>query len=204
MNNLKFIILLFLLSFVTEVRSQCVGIQSGVLNPPPPPTGYSSGTAVNVCYTMQGWNGTTIESNWLEGFVVTLGSGWVNYLQSGPPANCDGGGGEWLWRNSITSSETGISVGPGWFFEAPSGGPTDQNPGNDWGDFGTTCTWTFCFTVTVNSACTPQNLLIQVTAGADGTWGSWINNACPTVPFIIYNGISNVQSLSSLGPITHD
>jgi hypothetical protein len=180
--------------------SQCVGVQSFTLNPPPPPNGYAPGSVVNVCYTMQGWNGTSVQTNWLEGFDLNLGPGWVNLLTSDPPDNCDGGEGTWLWLNSTTSSLTGISVGPGFFFDLDD----DMNAGDDWGDFGTTCTWSFCFTVTTSSSCTPQNLLIQVTAGADGTWGGWINNACPTIPFTIYNGSTNTQSLSPLGSILHN
>ena len=152
---------------------------------------------------MNGWNGTNVGSNWLEGFDINLGPGWVNLTPGLPPANCNGGGGQWLWMNTTTSSSTGITVGPGWFFEIGSGGPVDGNPGNDWGDFGTTCIWTFCFDVTVASVCTPDNLLIQVTAGADGTWGSWINNACPQTPLNIYNGNIN-PTIPSIGPISHN
>jgi hypothetical protein len=194
--------LLFILTSLS-LHAQCNGTQSFTLNPAPPPGGYLPGTAVNVCYTMNGWNGTNVQSNWLEGFDINLGPGWTNLTPGAPPANCNGGGGQWLWMNSTTSSATGITVGPGWFFEGPAGGPTDGNPGNDWGDFGTTCSWTFCFTVTVAQGCTPQNLLIQVTAGADGTWGSWGNNACPQTPFTVYNGNSSAQPIP-LGAISHN
>jgi hypothetical protein len=185
--------------------AQCVGNQSFTLNPAPPIGGYSPGTVVNVCYTMQNWNGTNVQSNWLEGFDINLGSGWTGLTPGAPPINCQGGGGNWLWLNSTTSASTGITVGPGWFFNSQQGCAPCNNTlaGDDWGDSGS-CTWTFCFSVTVAQGCTPQNLLIQVTTGADGTWGSWGNNACPTVPLNIYNGSSNAQNLPPLCPIFHN
>lgn len=200
----SFFILIGLVLAFNFSFAQCVGNQSFNLNPAPPPGGYLPGTTVNVCYTMTGWNGTNVQSNWLEGFDINLGPGWTGLTPGAPPINCQGGGGTWLWMNSVTSSSSGITVGPGWFFEGPNGGPVDGNPGNDWGDFGTNCTWTFCFNVTVVQGCIPQNLLIQVTVGGDGTWGSWQNNACPQVPLNIYNGSSNAQQLPPLGPIFHN
>ena len=200
---MKFLKTLFFIFLINFFYSQCVGIESFTLTPPPPAAGYTPGTIVSVCYTMDGWNGTNVGSNWLEGFDINLGPGWVNLTPGLPPANCNGGGGQWLWMNTTTSSSTGITVGPGWFFEIGSGGPIDGNPGNDWGDFGTTCIWTFCFDVTVAPVCTPDNLLIQVTAGADGTWGSWMNNACPQTPLNIYNGNIN-PTIPSIGPISHN
>ena len=153
---------------------------------------------------MNGWNGLSFGSNWLEGFDINLGPGWTNLTPGIPPANCNGpaSGGQWLWMNSVTSSATGITVGPGWFFESTQGGPVDGNPGNDWGDFGN-CTWSFCFNVTVAQTCTPQNLLIQVTPGGDGTWGSWMYNSCQQTPFTIYNGVINTQPVT-VGPISHN
>ena len=198
-------VLLTLLGFIfsLHINAQCAGQQSFTLNPQPTNNTYSPGTVVTVCYTMAGWNGTGIGSNWLEGFDINLGPGWTNLTPLGPPANCNGGGGQWLWMNTVTSSSTGITVGPGWFFEVGQGGPVNGNPGDDWGDFGTNCTWSFCFQVTVSPLCTPQSLLIQVTAGADGTWGSWGINACQPIPYNIFNGVTNsTQVLTS--PISHN
>lgn len=188
---------------LTSVIAQCNGTQSATLTPPPPAGGYAPNTTVTVCYTMQNWLGTNVGSNWLEGFDINLGAGWSSPTPQAPPINCQGGGGTWLWMNTVTSSVTGITTGPGWFFESPSGGPTDGNPGNDWGDYGTSCSWSFCFTITTLNVCNPLNLLIQVTPYADGTMGSWTNNSCPQTPYTIYDGNINPQ-LPSIGNITHN
>jgi len=179
---------------------QCAGAQTFTLNPPPPATGYTPGTQVQVCYTMNGWPGLNVGSNWLEGFDINLGAGWTNLVHFGPPNNCQGGAGQWVWVvNNFTPS--GL-IGPGWFFDSGISGPLNGNPADDWGDQGS-CLWNFCFQVTVANVCTPQNLLIQVTAGADGDWGNWVNGACPTIPFIIYNGQINT-TLPGISQISHN
>lgn len=179
---------------------QCVGTQNFTLNPPPPATGYTPGTLVQVCYTMNGWPGLNVGSNWLEGFDINLGPGWTNLVHFGPPNNCQGGAGQWVWVvNNFTPS--GL-IGPGWFFDSGISGPLNGNPADDWGDQGS-CLWNFCFQVTVANVCTPQNLLIQVTAGADGDWGNWVNGACPTTPYPIYNGQINT-TLPGISQISHN
>ena len=199
----RFIWILLLATWL-EAGAQCAGTQSFSLTPAPPAGGYSPGTTVTVCYSMQNWNGTLVQSNWLEGFSITLGPGWTGLTPSSPPTNCSGNG-NWLWLLTSTSASTGLTVGPGWFFNSQQGCSPCNNSqaGDDWGDFGTSCNWTFCFTVTVSNSCSPQNLLIQVTAGADGSWGSWSQAACPIAPFQVYNGNSNPQ-LPSLGTISHN
>jgi hypothetical protein len=138
-------------------------------------------------------------SNWVEGFDINLGPGWTNLAPGAPPANCGGNatGGQWIWMN-VNNTPVG-PVGPGWFFDLNN----DGNPANDFGDSGS-CSWSFCFTVTVAQGCTPQNLLIQVIPGSDGLWGSWNSTACDlTNPFNVYNGNSSAQPVP-LGPISHN
>jgi len=196
---MKKLFIIFLLLYKISY-SQCVGTQSFTLNPPPPALGYNPGTTVTVCYTMNGWPGLNVGSNWLEGFDINLGPGWTNLQQVGPPTNCQGGSGNWVW---ITNNFTPAGmIGPGWFFDSGISGPLNGNPADDWGDSGS-CIWSFCFHVTVANVCLPQNLLIQVTAGADGDWGNWINNSCPTNPFTIYNGTINI-TLPNITSINHN
>lgn len=180
--------------------SQCAGTQSFTLTPPPSGGTYNPGQVVTMCYTMNGYS--QAGTNWIEGFDLTLGPGWASVTPQSAPANCGGNGtgGQWVWKTSVTSTTTPITtVGPGYFFDLA----IDGNPGNDFGDAGT-CVWTFCVTLTVANVCTPQNLLLQVTAGPDGLWGSYTSNTCDAVtPFTIFNGTINATN-PTLGSILHN
>jgi gliding motility-associated-like protein len=183
--------------------TQCVGTQSATLSPPPPAGGYLPNTTVNVCYTMNGWPGLSVGANWLEGFSITAGPGWNAPQPVSAPADCNGGTTTgWLWMNSVTSTATGQTAGPGYFYEGPTG-PQDNNPGNDWGDQGN-CTWTMCFSVTTKQSCLPLNLNLSVTAGADGTWGSWSNASCPTTPYSVYTGSLKVHIVTVASTVKKD
>ena len=180
--------LLFLLLLVPSfVFSQCVGIQSAVLSPVPVGGGYSPGTVVTMTFTMNGWNGTQFGSNWVEGFSLNLGNGWVSYSPVSDPGNCSLNG-TWLWVESVTSCSTGLIEGPGYFYEGPQG-PIDGNTGNDWGDFGTICDWTFSVNLVVTDQCDPLSLLIEVSTFADGTMGSWGTESCFDAPYVVFNGV---------------
>lgn len=199
---MKVLTILLGLMLSSSLHAQCAGQQSFTLNPPPTNNTYPPGTVVTVCYTMNGWNGTGFGSNWLEGFDLNVGPGWTTIIPSNPPINCSNAG-QWIWvANTVTSSSTGIIVGPGWFYEGPAG-PQDGNPGNDWGDYGINCSWSFCFQLVASQQCTPQSLLIQITAGADGTWGSWGINGCPSIAFNIFNGTINGSTVVT-SPISHN
>lgn len=180
--------------------SQCAGVQSFTLTPPPSGGTYNPGQVVTMCYTMNGYS--QAGTNWIEGFDLTLGPGWASVAPQTAPANCGGNGtgGQWVWKTSVTATTPpGLTVGPGYFFDLA----IDGNPGNDFGDAGS-CVWTFCVTLTVASGCTPQNLLLQVTAGPDGLWGSYLNNTCDNVtPFTIFNGTIN-PTPPVLGAIQHN
>jgi gliding motility-associated-like protein len=152
---------------------------------------------------MNGWPGLSVGANWLEGFSITAGPGWNAPQPVSAPADCNGGTTTgWLWMNSVTSTSTGQTAGPGYFYEGPTG-PQDNNPGNDWGDQGN-CSWTMCFSVTTKQSCLPLNLNLSVTAGADGTWGSWSNASCPTTPYSVYTGTLNVPIVTVASTIKKD
>ena len=183
--------------------TQCAGTQSATISPPPPAGGYLPNTTVNVCYTMNGWPGLSVGANWLEGFSITVGPGWNAPQPVSAPADCNGGTTTgWLWMNSVTSTATGQTAGPGYFYEGPTG-PQDNNPGNDWGDQGN-CSWTMCFSVTTKQSCLPLNLNLSVTAGADGTWGSWSNASCPTTPYSVYTGSLKVHIVTVASTVKKD
>ncbi len=183
----KLFLILFLLLPAFAI-AQCAGNQSAVLVPPPINNTYQPGTVVNVCYTMSGWD-TGFGSNWIEGFDINLGPGWVLYTPVQAPVDCDGGvlPQQWLWMETVTNNAGTLTAGPGYFYEGPQG-PTDGNPGNDWGDFGTTRDWTFCIQLQASDQCDPLSLLIEITPYADGTMGSWGNEACFDPPFQAFNG----------------
>lgn len=180
-------LLLLLLLVPNLMLGQCAGNQSFTLNPAPTNGTYEPGTVVTMCYTMSGWNGTNFGSNWIEGFGLTLGPGWASYAPVSPPGNCSANG-TWLWETTATSASTGLTAGPGYFYEGPQG-PVDGNSGNDWGDFGTGCDWTFCVQLQVTDQCDPLSLAIGVTPYADGSMGSWSSESCFDPPFQVFNGL---------------
>jgi len=192
--------LLVILLFCGYTHSQCNGTQSFTLTPPPTAGTYTAGQTVTMCYTMTGY--TQAGTNWIEGFDLTVGAGWATVTPQTAPANCGGvaTGGQWVWKTSVTSTTTPITtVGPGYFFDLT----VDGNPGNDFGDAGS-CVWTFCVTLTVANACTPQSLLLQVTPGSDGLWGSYTSNTCDlATPFTVFNGTINTAP-SIFGAIQHN
>jgi hypothetical protein len=197
---MKFILLILFCFKIIISIGQCNGVQSFTLNPAPVNNSYNPGQVVTMCYTMNGY--TQAGTNWIEGFDLTLGSGWGSVTPQSAPANCGGNatGGQWVWKTSVTSTTTPIvTVGPGYFFDLT----VDGNPGNDFGDAGS-CVWTFCVTLTVTNVCTPQNLLIQVTPGSDGMWGSYTSATCDVAtPFAVFNGTINI-TLPTVGPINHN
>lgn len=202
MKYIKTLTIFILVLLSIKSNAQCAGTTSFTLTPTPPSGGYTPGTLVTVCFTMSGY--TQVGSNWFEGFDINLGPGWTSLTPLTAPANCGGSstGGQWIWVNSVTSTTTPITtVGPGYFFDLN----TDGNPGNDFGDNNTGgCVWTMCFRVTVASSCTPQNLLIQVTPGSDGVWGSFTSTSCDaTTPITVYNGNTNPTPII-VGPISHN
>jgi len=197
---MKFILLiLFCFKLILSV-GQCNGVQSFTLTPVPVGGTYLPGQTVTMCFTMNGY--TQAGTNWFEGFDLNLGAGWASVTPLTAPANCGGNatGGQWVWKTSVTSTTTPIvTVGPGYFFDLA----VDGNPGNDFGDAGS-CVWTFCVTLTVANVCTPQSLLIQVTPGSDGMWGSYTSTTCDVAtPFNVFNGTINT-TLPVVGPINHN
>lgn len=176
------------------LQAQCNGAQSFTLTPPPVNNQYLPGQVVTMCYTMTGYS--QAGANWLEGFDLTLGPGWVSVTPQTPPTNC-GGNGQWMW---LTSNNTPVGVvGPGYFFDLNMNGL----PADDFGDFGS-CTWTFCVELTAAQGCVPEDLLITVTPGSDGLWGSWSSSSCDAAtPFVVFNGTIDPQ-LPSIGAISHN
>lgn len=176
----QLILIFFILFTYTSQYSQCSGDITYDLSVPPAADGtYPPNTTVELCVTMTNWNGNAQGSNWLEGFGLTLGAGWTTTTPIVFPNDADGdASGTWIWVESVTSDATGLTAGPGYFFEGPTG-PTDGNPGNDWGDYcmNGDCIWEFCVELT-SSGTSGESLDIGVTPYADGSMGSWGTEMC--------------------------
>jgi gliding motility-associated-like protein len=140
------------------------------------------GTTVTFCYTLTNYAQTN--ADWIAGFAITLGPGWdaSSLAPLTPPNSCDGQG-TWDWYSSCTGTASGITWGPGFYYDTPAGSPNfslDGIPGNNFGDNCQNNTWNFCFTVTVGPCATSSNapLNIGIQALSDYQAGSWGNDAC--------------------------
>jgi hypothetical protein len=130
--------------------------------------------------------------NWLHAVCPSFGPGWSPAtFVSVNPANCSGAG-QWNYYNAlITSTATGITTGPGWFYDSPlgdgNGGYPDGNPGDNFGDNNAlnSCDWTFCFSITTvppNLCVNGTSLNISIDTYGDGESGSWTSFACNLDP----------------------
>jgi len=164
-------------------------------NPPPVNGTYSSGQNVQICVTVNEWEGNaagTIE--WLHACTFTFGDNWdVNSIIANPPPSCDGSG-SWDWYDMWTGCNTGQTFGPGFAYDSSSGigcggAPNDGDPGNNWGDGAGGCSdipdsaapVEFCLQITVNDcppAVTGGNLGVGVNIYSDGDSGSWTQTGC--------------------------
>src|SRR5688572_1077376 len=175
------------LIFLHSVRGQaCVGSESLTATPPPSANGtYYPGTVVTFCYTVTDYAQNGVD--WFCGAVPTLGPGWdLSTLQPiSAPASCDGQG-NWAWYTSCTGTASGLTFGPGFYYDSPAGstsGTLDGIPGNNFGDNCPTYVWTFCFSVQV-SATAPSgtSLNVTMTAYSDYMVGSWGTDGCQDPP----------------------
>jgi gliding motility-associated-like protein len=178
-KNTKLFFIFLLLNFSLQYRAfaqPCVTSSSSTVNPQPTSGGYAPGTIVTFCYTIN--NYTQAGTNWLEGFSIQLGAGWLpgSITPVTPPGNLNGGGGTWIWvANPFNFG--GVNFGPGFFFDLDGDGQTQD----DFGDAGAG-PWTFCFSVTVGS--TPgASLGVGVAPVSDGYAGPWGSAACDGLVF---------------------
>ncbi|MFN5845492.1 MAG: hypothetical protein ACK46O_07265, partial [Flavobacteriia bacterium] len=151
-------------------------------NPPPVNGGYQPGQQVQFCYTVNGWDQQN--TNWFHGVQITMGTGWTGTITNAVPAateqNIIGPGfdGAWYYFPTGIGNVNGQNWGPGFYFETAQNGTA---PNNNYGDDcdGTACSWTFCWTLTVKTNCTPGTpLTVTVNTSGDGESGSWSDNGC--------------------------
>jgi gliding motility-associated-like protein len=182
-------------SFNISVRNNrdcqdCLTSSTLTANPPPVNGMYQPGQTVTFCYHVN--NYSQINTNWLHGVQVTLGSGWNagSILATTTPPACQGSG-QWVWQTSCTSSATGQTFGQGWYFDTTDPG---TNGGNNFGD---NCSgnisaanWNFCFSATTNAACSPgSNLSVTINTSGDGESGSWSSLGCTDDPPSVFNAV---------------
>jgi hypothetical protein len=154
-------------TFVTS----CLGAQNISFDPLPTNGTWAVGTNVNICYTLQY---AQASGDWLDGMVVTLGSGWGIPTGTLAPTTCSAfATGTWIWQDSNTPTSTnGIPTGGGYYFDYNNNG----NGGDDFGDPGS-CTFDMCFSATVVA---DVDLTVGVTSGGDSYFGSYNSTAgCP-------------------------
>ncbi len=201
---MKWILFFFLLPLTT--LSQCILDDNVTVDIPPAGGTYQPGQTITFTYTINNYQG--LSTNWFHGMAVALGSGWdaTTLTPFGAPTN-NTATGVWLWVNMVQSSATGLIVNnPGWFYDTPSCGFLDGNPGNNWGD-GMDGPWTFQFQITVGD-CPPGNngddLSVVIENYADGETGSWINLDCQFDPNETFNATLECCPPVLTGPITHN
>ncbi|HET9277504.1 MAG TPA: hypothetical protein VFN95_04945, partial [Flavitalea sp.] len=174
--------------------NNCLTSASFTTTPAPVNGTYVAGQTVQICFTVNDFNQTS--QNWLHGIEYAIGPGWdLSSLVATPPAECpydipgpgNPGAGSWQWYPSVTSSVTGNTYGPGFFFDNSNVAGTD--PGQNFGDqTNGNCTWTFCITLTVSTTCVNgQSLNITVNTLGDGESGSWTSPACLGDPNFTFN-----------------
>jgi len=147
--------------FSAESHAQCANGITYNVTPGPP---YANGQVVTICFTVGSY--TQNSSNWIHAFLFTLGSAWDpnSIVVTQFPA---GGGGTWGYYNSVTSSATGQTYGPGVFYDLNN----DGNPGNNYGYSCAGCSSTLCLQATIANSAGVTDFTIAVTG--DGTTGSW-------------------------------
>ncbi|HEX3166975.1 MAG TPA: hypothetical protein VHQ93_11995, partial [Chitinophagaceae bacterium] len=175
--------------------NSCLTSASFTANPAPFNGTYVAGQTVQICFTVNGFNQTSL--NWLHGIEYTFGPGWdLSTLQTVTPSECNAnppgpgnGSGTWTWYNSVTQSISPFSThGPGYFFESNDDAET-ANAGNNFGDYTDgSCSWTFCITLKVSTTCVNgQSLNVTVNTLGDGESGSWTSPACLGDPNYTFN-----------------
>ena len=139
------------------------------------------GTNVQICYEID-WQ--SMNGLWMDGIQFQLGPGWTAIAQDVLPANCGGGGGNWVYSTTINPSTpcggtddlSGTNNTVGYYFDYNGSG----SPGTNWGDAGS-CTFTGCITATINSA-NIADLNINVLSGGDNVFGSYGGGCGECVP----------------------
>lgn len=178
------------------------------INPAPVNGVYESGTVVEFTFNITNWLDPT--TSYPHGVIPQFGSGWdLTNLTTTPSISCDGEG-EWDWYTSVTSSATGDTYGPGFFYDSQQTGgariPLDGNPGNNWGDgcLGELADFEFKWTVEFKGCQSGSfaDLSMNVFVYGDGETGSWGELSCFGSHFTPFSAAGNCCSAPIVSDIT--
>ena len=178
----------FTLAIDNDIECDDCLIQSTLTSAPAPNNGtYLPGEVVTFCFTVTEFSEQN--TNWFHGVQVSMGAGWTGVVTNPVPAvDCpvdvtpgpgDAGAGTWGWYpGGVTSAATGQAFGAGFYFDNVN--VAGNNPGQNFGDpTDGSCTWTFCFDLTVDAGCTAgADLSVTINTTGDGESGSWTSVAC--------------------------
>lgn len=201
MKKILFLTFAFFLKiyFVNAQLGPCIdSVQLVTVPPMSPNSTYTNGTTVTFCLTVYGYQQTS--ADWLCGIVPTFGPGWdtSTLMPTSLPPSVSANG-DWGWYSTCTSTNSGMTFGPGFFFDTGAGnsaGVQDSVPGNNYGDNcgSLTCTWTFCFSIAVNDCqVSPNGTSLSVSIGlyGDDIAGSWGSSGCVDPPALLLDSVGN-------------
>ncbi|MCW3086490.1 MAG: Ig domain protein group 2 domain protein [Bacteroidetes bacterium] len=187
--------------------TDCINSTTLSVSPLPVNGMYNPGQTVHFCYHISTY--AEINTNWLHGVQVGLGSGWnVASVVASPVTSYDCG--TWTYYPGGITDPSGQPWPAGFYFNRtcnPLGGGTaaDGIPGNNFGDHITANTtndqlvhtipagtWNFCFDVTVANGCSPgSNLSVTINTSGDGESGPWTSAGCSTDPATPFNAVGS-------------
>ena len=189
----------FTLNLTNNMNCSLCAQDGTVVTTPAPVNGtYLPGQTVQFCVTID--NFTQVSSNWIHGFIPSLGPGW-NAASitpvSAPPCDNLAGFGDFCWTWTTVPG-----LGTGYFVDLDPTGAVgaDGDPTNNYG-YPSLGPYTWCFDVTVDATCTPgESLDISINTTADGETGSWTSVACvgdADIPFTAVMACCDVPLITS-------
>jgi gliding motility-associated-like protein len=167
--------------------ADCMGATSLTVSPLPINGAYPPGTTVDFCFHVNSY--THVNTNWLHGVQLSLGSGWNagSVVASVPTSTSTGG--SWSYYPTGIGVVNGINWGKGWYWLEDFGTTPDLNFG-DPAVNANVGMWNFCMSVTTAAACSPgSNLSVTFNTSGDGESGSWSSAACSSDAPTVFNAI---------------
>ena len=173
--------------------ARCLTASNITASPPPVNGAYAPGTRVTFCLNITQY--TQILQNWLHGVQPTFGAGWdmSTFTPGTPPASVDHAGSWAYYPSGVVSTATGTHWPAGFYYNSTNPHGLAGGPGNSYGDNcpSGNCNWTFCFSITTNSVCSPgSDLSVNISTSADGESGTWTSPGCASDP---------IASISAIG-----